>query len=534
MLAPSRGSKGAPFRMERVLKADAEKRGVLFEQRAQRQPPARELSFIVQKPDERRSHFDLRLELDGVLKSWAVSRGPSLDPKEKRLAVRTEDHPINSAGLQGSIPKPQVGPDGDRLWDMGHWHPRGDPHEALKKGLLKFELDGERLKGGFALLRLAKAAREKRENWLLVKEGDAYAERSKDGAEHPQSGLSMMRKPTQISIADKALGAHGDAAERLPRFVAPQLATLVASPPEGDAWLHEIKYDGYRAIAAIGGGRVRINTRSGQDWTEKFAGVARALQKLRGKNALLDGEIVALDREGRSRFGLLQQGLKAGEAPLTYYVFDLLELNGRDLRKEPLIRRKEALQELLQSPPAGIAYSEHVVGHGDKIFAKACRMGLEGVVSKRADKPYLSRRNKSWLKAKCSGNDEFVIGGYRLSSKKGRPFASLLLGEYIGKDLHYRGRVGTGFDAALLEDLGERLSRLQRKTSPFVDAPRDIGRDARWVEPRLVAQIAYTERTADGRLRHPAYLGLRSDKPAKDVQSQPVKPWRNVTRRTTK
>jgi bifunctional non-homologous end joining protein LigD len=279
---------------------------------------------------------------------------------------------------------------------------------------------------------------------------------------------------------------------------------------------------------------VRIYTRSGQDWTDKFAGVAQALEKLRVKTALLDGEIVALDKEGRSSFGLLQHGLKGGETPLTYYVFDLLELDGRELRKEPLIRRKELLKKLLQSPPQAIAYSEHVAGRGEEMFTKSCGMGLEGIVSKRADKPYLSQRTKGWLKAKCSGNDEFVIGGYRSSNKQGRPFASLLLGEYVGKDLHYRGRVGTGFDAALLEDLGKRLSRLQRRTSPFVDAPRDIGRDACWVEPRLVAQIAYTERTADGRLRHPAYLGLRSDKPAKDVHSQLVKPWRNVTRRTTR
>jgi bifunctional non-homologous end joining protein LigD len=337
---------------------------------------------------------------------------------------------------------------------------------------------------------------------------------------------NMARNPSPIAAAEpeQAATARSDGDNRLPRFVAPQLATLVASPPEGDDWVHEIKYDGYRAIAAVGGGRVRIFTRTGLDWTEKFAPIARALAKLRLKNALLDGEIVALDERGCSSFGLLQQALKTGEAPLTYYVFDLLELDGRDLRKEPLTRRKEILRKLLQSPPEGIAYSEHVIGHGDEIFAKSCGMGLEGVVSKRADKPYLSQRTKGWLKAKCSGNDEFVIGGYRLSNKKGRPFASLLLGEYVGKELHYRGRVGTGFDAALLQELGERLSRLQRSTSPFVDAGREIGRDARWVEPKLVAQIAFTEKTSDGRLRHPAYLGLRGDKPAKDVQSQPVEP----------
>jgi bifunctional non-homologous end joining protein LigD len=518
--------------MERDVKSELGKSVSQPEVRELRR--SRALSFVVQKPDDRRLHYDLRLELDGVLKSWAVSHGPSLNPEEKRLAVRTDDTPITSQGLRGSIPKPQVGTDGDALWDIGYWRPRHDPREGLRKGLLRFDLDGARLKGGFALLRLAKAAREKRENWLLVKEGDAYAERAPNGAELPRSGLSMVRKPTHIP-ADKALAAGDDgAALRMPRFIAPQLATLVASPPEGEEWVHEIKYDGYRAMAAIAGGRVRIYTRSGQDWTDKFESVARALQKLRVRSALLDGEIVALDKEGRSRFQLLQQGLKSGEEPLTYYVFDLLELDGTDVRKQPLIRRKELLAELLKKPPQGIAYSDHVAGHGDVMFSKSCSLGLEGIVSKRADKPYLSQRTKGWLKSKCSGNDEFVIGGYRVSNKKGRPFASLLLGEFIGKELHYRGRVGTGFDAALLEDLGIRLADLQRKTSPFVDAPRDIGRDARWVEPKLVAQIAYTEKTGDGRLRHPAYLGLRGDKPAKDVQPQSIKPWRNATRRPTK
>jgi bifunctional non-homologous end joining protein LigD len=505
--------------MQRALKTCPDKRDLRRES-APRHTAQRALSFVVQKPDDRLLHYDFRLELDGVLKSWAVSNGPSLDPAQKRLAVRTADCPLKTDFLRGSIPEAHTGPAAETLWDIGHWSPRGDPREGLRTGLLKFDLQGDRLKGGFALLRLAKAAREKRENWLLVKEGDAYAEPLKDGAQKPQSSPSMARN--SAFHADKAVGSRGEPEARLPRFVPPQLATLVAAPPAGDDWLHEIKYDGYRAIAAIAGRRVRIYTRSGQDWTDKFAGVTRALEKLRVKSALLDGEIVALDKQGRSSFGLLQHGLKAGNEPLTYYVFDLLELDGRNLRREPLIRRKELLHTLLRSPPEGVVYSEHVVGHGDKMFAKSCHMGLEGIVSKRADKPYLSQRTKSWLKSKCTGNDEFVIGGYRRSNKKGRAFASLLLGEYVGNKLHYRGRVGTGFDAELLHDLGERLSQLQRPTSPFVDAPRDIGRDARWVEPRLVAQIAYTEKTTDGRLRHPAYLGLRSDKPAKDVQSQPV------------
>jgi bifunctional non-homologous end joining protein LigD len=306
----------------------------------------------------------------------------------------------------------------------------------------------------------------------------------------------------------------------LPAFVAPQLASLVSEPPAGKDWLHEIKYDGYRAIAAIGKDRCRIYTRSGQDWTDKFAKVASELRSLKVGSALLDGEIVVLDEHGRTSFQRLQNALKEGRTPLTYYVFDILELNGHDLRQEPLRRRKEVLRKVLDGAPKAIRYSEEVAGQGDKVLAQACRLGLEGIVSKQADKPYASRRTHSWLKSKCLGNEEFVIGGYRVSDKKGRPFASLLLGEFVGNKLHYRGRVGTGFDAATLDDLGARFAKLRRTTSPFVDAPREISRDAHWVEPRLVAQIAFTERTTDGILRHPAYLGLRGDKPAREVQAQ--------------
>ncbi len=308
----------------------------------------------------------------------------------------------------------------------------------------------------------------------------------------------------------------------LPAFVAPQLASLVAEPPAGKDWLHEIKYDGYRAIAAIGGGRCRIYTRSGQDWTDKFAGIAAELTKLKIASALLDGEIVVLDEHGRSSFQRLQNALKEGRTPLTYYVFDILEFDGHDLQQEPLSQRKKVLRKVLKGAPEAIRYSEEVAGQGDKVLAQACRLGLEGIISKQADKPYVSRRSHSWLKSKCLGNEEFVIGGYRVSDKKVRPFASLLLGEFVGDELHYRGRVGTGFDAATLDDLGTRFAKLRRKTSPFVDAPREISRDANWVEPRLVAQIAFTERTTDGILRHPAYLGLRGDKPAREVQAQEV------------
>ena len=474
--------------------------------------------YVIQKHDARRLHFDFRLELDGVLKSWAVTRGPSLNPADKRLAVRTEDHPVAYGSFEGTIPKGEYGGGTVMLWDEGTWRPQGDPHEGLKKGVLKFELNGKRLKGGWALVRLRDDAKGKRENWLLIKERDCYAERDSDPLQRWTKSVSTGRDLSQIAAGDPDPPAGTKA--RPPQFVAPELATLVSEPPAGDDWLHEIKYDGYRAIAAIGGARVRIFTRSGQDWTDTFAGIAKALQALDVKSALLDGEIVALDEKGRSSFARLQHGLKEGKVVLTYYVFDLIELNGKDLRKEPLTYRKEILRKLLTSPPRGVRYSDDVGGHGADVFAKACSMGLEGIVSKRADSPYQSRRTKSWLKIKCSGNDEFVIGGYRRSDKKGRAFASLLLGEYVGEELHYRGRVGTGFDEKDLAGLGRDLKKLARRTSPFVDADSTIGRDATWVEPKLMAQIAYAEKTRDGRLRHPSFLGLRGDKPAKAVQSR--------------
>jgi len=331
-----------------------------------------------------------------------------------------------------------------------------------------------------------------------------------------RAGRTLRSKP--LAVSPKRGLARTTAP--LPTFVAPELATLVAEPPEGSDWLHEIKYDGYRAIAAVAGERCRIYTRSGQDWTDKFAPIATALRKLKVASVLLDGEIVVLDAHGRSKFQLLQSSLKDGDAPLTYYVFDILELDGRDLRAAPLRRRKEILRNVLQGAPEDIRYSEDVEGHGDRVLAHACRLGLEGIVSKQADKPYESRRTFSWLKCKCLGNEEFVIGGYRLSDKKGRAFASLLVGEFVGDRLHYRGRVGTGFDATTLDELGARLRKLRRKTSPFVDAPRLVGRDVDWVEPRLVAQVAFSERTKDGLLRQPAFLGLRGDKPASEVQAQ--------------
>lgn len=305
----------------------------------------------------------------------------------------------------------------------------------------------------------------------------------------------------------------------MPAFIAPQLATRAPTAPDGEDWVHEIKYDGYRIIAVIAGGRCQLFTRTGKDWTRKFEPTADALVRLDVKSAVLDGELVVLDKHGKSDFGRLHRAMQGAPESFVLFAFDLLQQDGDDLRQEPLLARKERLRNLLgTNPPAGVKYSDHVVGDGRRAFTEACKMGLEGIVSKRSDSPYVSKRTTAWIKVKCMGRDEFVIGGYRIS-KNGRLFSSLLLGEYEGSKLKYRGRVGTGFDSEGLERIGGQLAGLERKSPPFTDVPREIARDARWVSPQLVAEIAYTERTADGVLRHPSFLGLRVDKSARDVRA---------------
>jgi bifunctional non-homologous end joining protein LigD len=489
--------------------------------------------YNIQKHRARRLHFDFRLELDGVLKSWAVTKGPSLNPADKRLAVRTEDHPLEYGSFEGTIPEGEYGAGTVMLWDRGTWTPQGDPHEGLEKGQLKFVLNGERLKGGFALVRLPPRGKEKQENWLLIKERDRSADRRADPIREWTKSITTGRMFDEIAAGDDVWSSDESArraspkeprrpsksaALPMPRFRAPQLATPTAKPPSGPGWLHEIKFDGYRIIAAMAGGKSKLYTRSGLDWTTKFLWLAEAVAQLPMRSALIDGEVVALDENGRSDFGRLQQALKTSADTLHFYAFDLLELDAEDIAHLPLAQRKARLSTLLRQAPDSILYSDHVIGDGEKVLAECCRMRLEGIVSKRADKPYVSRRALSWLKAKCTGRDEFVIGGWRPSAKKKRLFSSLLLGEFDGGELHYRGRVGTGFDEERLAEIAHKLRHLARDTPPFADVPAAIGRQARWVEPRLVAEIAYSERTRDGCLRQPSFIGLREDKPATEVK----------------
>ena len=506
-------------------------------------------SFMVQKHDATRLHWDLRLEMDGVLKSWAVTRGPSLDPEDKRLAVRTEDHPLSYVTFEGTIPKGEYGGGTVMLWDRGTWAPvKGKSAKDLEKGHLHFILDGERMKGEWLLIRLKPRPKERTENWLLRKIDDDHAGGSGDlvdrcltsvstgrtmdeiaaGAE-PKSKSSSRRKPGSTSAlksgAKKKVGPRlrrGDDA-RLPAFTQPQLATLVDTVPTGSTWLHEAKYDGYRVLLAVGGGAARLFTRSGLDWTDKFAGIAEAAQGLDVSSALIDGEVVALDQAGKPSFSALQDALSRGSRDLTLFAFDLLSLDGEDLKRLPNLERKELLRTIIpnQGP---ILFAEHVIGEGEKLFQAMCREGFEGIVSKRADAPYLGKRTQTWLKIKCIQRQEFVIVGWTPSEARGRGFRSLLLGLNEGGKLRYAGKVGTGFNAALIEDLSARFEKL-KTDKPTVAAPRAAVRGARWVKPELVAEIAFTEFTADNVVRHGSFIGLREDKtPAEVKPEKPAKP----------
>jgi bifunctional non-homologous end joining protein LigD len=486
-------------------------------------PRSRGNSFVVQKHAARRLHYDFRLELDGVLKSWAVPKGPSLEPGEKRLAVQTEDHPIEYGRFHGLIPEGEYGAGTVELWDRGAWTPDGDPREGLARGRLKFQLRGKKLHGGWALIRMGgrNGSRNGRENWLLIKERDdstARAGRAEPAAPKEAAG-SRGRAPRgkrQPALEDVSGAREG----ALPAFVAPQLATLVDRAPAGEDWLHEIKLDGYRVLARIERGRARLLTRNAKDWSARFPEIAAAAARLKVDRALLDGEIVALDAHGVSRFEKLQEALSRGRSEhLVYFIFDVLHLDGRDLRSVPQIERKALLARFLGSARPPIRYSEHVEGKGGAFFERACKLGLEGIVSKQNNAPYRSGRGSAWVKVKCVSSQEFVIAGYTDPKGTRASFGALLLGVHDkAGGLTYAGRVGTGFDQRLLKGLLTKLKALEQSESPFSKLPASAGtRDVHWVKPSLVADVAFTNWTRDGILRHPTFHGLREDKPAGEV-----------------
>jgi bifunctional non-homologous end joining protein LigD len=497
-------------------------------------------SFVIQKHAATRTHFDFRLEHDGVLWSWAVTKGPSYDPAQKRLAVRTEDHPLEYGGFEGIIPKGEYGAGPVMIWDRGTWEPLSDPAQGIEDGNLKFILHGERLKGEWALIRMKADKRgSKRENWLLIKKRDEHA---RDGGEPTEFFLTSVKsgrdmeqlrrgevpvwssnRPKQAEEKRHSPVKTSGRSKRLkaPDFIAPQLATLVDEVPDGDAWLHEVKYDGYRIIGRKAGDDVTLFSRRGLDWTRRFPTIAEAMRSVPAEVALFDGEIAYVLPDGITDFKSMQEHIDTPDPAIRYFVFDLLWLDGKHLRDLPLVERKARLESLLGEGRATdwIIYSGDVAGSGETFFNEACKSGLEGIISKRKDAPYRSGRSKSWLKIKCGKRAEFVIGGFSKSAAK-RPFASLLLGTFEDGKLVYAGKVGTGFNNADREMLAKRFKAMKRKTSPFADVPKAEARDAQWIEPRLVCEIAFTEWTRDGRLRHPSFQGLREDKIARDVQRE--------------
>jgi bifunctional non-homologous end joining protein LigD len=500
-------------------------------------------SYLIQKHAARRLHYDFRLEMDGVLKSWAVTRGPSLNPEDKRLAVHVEDHPLEYGKFEGTIPKGQYGGGTVMLWDQGDWEPLGDAARGYKKGHLDFELHGKRLKGRWHLVRMHGRRRgdEKRENWLLIKGKDRYADEHGDKAiERFQKSVVSNRSMEAIAGAKKVWRSKKEKLAKEPEkktkirnrhrqsppdFIPPQLATLVSDPPKGEGWVHEIKFDGYRLLARLEKGKVRLVTRANNDWTGKFKGICAALSKLDVDNALIDGEAVHLDASNTMSFHGLQQALSEGEQKnIHYYAFDLLFLNGEDLRARPLLERKEVLKKILKKTPTHLHYSEHFAEPGTKVLSHACDIALEGIVSKRADAAYHSGRDELWLKSKCTKEQELVIGGFTGQPKHPGALGALLMGYCRGDDFIYAGKVGTGFSQAEGRSLLKKLSRIKQKTSPFKAVPAAAKRGARFVRPEMVAHINFTEWTADGAMRHPSFQGLREDKPARQIVREKEKP----------
>ena len=511
--------------------------------------------FIVQKHDATRLHYDFRLEVDGVLKSWAVTKGPSADPADKRLAVRTEDHPMSYADFEGGIPKGEYGGGTVMLWDRGTWAPiAGKSAKDIDKGHLHFTLDGERMKGEWLLVRMKPRPGEKRENWLLRKVDDAFVGGSDDLVGRELTSVLTGRTMAEIAGdegGEKSLkGAKGavfakkmrqaaahnkkvvkpTAKGKPPKFRPLQLATLVDAVPVGNSWFHEIKYDGYRAEIAAAGSDVRVYTRNGLDWTDKFAPLVRHIATLDLPPCLMDGEIIAYGKDGNPDFSSLQAVLKRGlgaqdeATALHFFAFDLLEQDGKSLANLGNLERKERLEALLRHAQPPVAVADHIIGAGEKLFAAMCSAGQEGIISKRAEAAYSGRRSKSWLKVKCTRRQEFILVGWNPSSARGRPFASLLLAQREGDALVYKGNVGTGFDIGTMADLAKKFAKLERKTAPL-DIAAASARKARWLKPELVAEIAFAEFTASGSVRHASFLGLRADKRARDVtpeQKQPV------------
>ncbi len=523
------------------------------------------LTFVIQKHWATRLHYDFRLELDGTMKSWAVPKGPSYDTHDKRMAVHVEDHPISYSDFEGTIPPKQYGAGKVIIWDKGTWEPIGDPHEGYRKGNLKFEIHGHKMHGRWVLVRMKGRGDDKQEPWLLIKENDEHARPAEEFSvvdEMPDSVKELpMPKPARRKVAALKAEAESEDARKparkpaakksaakpaakaaakttrsaraaapglpegvkkavLPEKFNPELATLVdAPPPDPENWIFEVKFDGYRMLARVENGEVRLITRNANDWTEKLQPLQKELERMKLPDGWYDGEIVVHDENGRPNFGLLQlafDGVRT--ADIVYFLFDAPYCNGYDLRDVPLSERRAALEQILKKSKSDkVRFSAEFGTNPEELVVAACKIGLEGVIGKRRDSRYVERRSPEWIKLKCGLRQEFVIGGFTDPKGSRKGVGSLLLGTYDREGvLRYAGNVGSGFNHASLMEVKKRLEQLRTDESPF--PPRAVpGRQHHWVKPVLVAEVSFSEWTATGSVRHPVFQGLRQDKPAKGI-----------------
>jgi len=501
------------------------------------------LSFVIQKHAARSLHYDFRLELDGTLKSWAVPKGPSLDPSDKRMAVHVEDHPISYGSFEGTIPPGHYGAGNVIVWDRGTWTPLSDPDAGLRAGKLKFELHGSKLHGRWALVRMRRDANARQEAWLLMKEADRYArpaDEFKVVEAQPDSVLSassvesvaVTPSPTAAPAAKAPRRPRAAAPQRaaLPERLAPELATLVDHPPAGDDWLYEVKFDGYRLLTRVQGAAVHCFTRNGHDWSAKLPRLVAAIKKLKLESAWLDGEIVVADDQGRPDFQALQNAFDThATSRIRYHLFDLPFHAGRDLRAQPVEDRRASLQALLKDADADVLRFSEAFDQDPKALLESMRsMGLEGLIGKRKGSPYTSARSGDWIKLKTAQRQEFVIGGFTEPKGARQGVGSLLLGVHEADGtLRHAGNVGTGFDEKTLAALRTRLDKLVTQRAPFAKPPARAG--ARkdmlptWVKPTLLAEVSFAQWTRDGHVRHAVFHGLRNDKPASRITREPVK-----------